>query len=112
MGDVLTSQHVNDLARWAFGPTATARHLPHEARTHRCEVHVGLSDPHLAMVVYAATWAEAFAKAGWPFPPVPNKTYIALGQSVLVTHGDAKEQVATATTNTMAARIAKALNQT
>lgn len=119
MGKVLTNEHVNDLARWAFGPTATARHLPHETRQCRCEVLVPLPNfsptPNLLKVHhahYGATWADVFAKAGWPFPDPPARTYIAIGQSIMVANGDVTEQIATASTITMATRIAKALNRT
>lgn len=115
MGSTLTNAHVTDLARWAFGPTATARHKPYEDRQFRCSICLPkdqFSGVYETRFFYGPTWADAFAKAGWPFPDAPRKTYIAIGQSIMVANGDATEQVATARTITMATRIAKALNRT
>jgi hypothetical protein len=108
MAAPLTLSQVNDLARWAFGPFALARHNQAVPRPLRCEIRIPTGE--VFQHHHGATWAEVFRKAGWEFPPLPRHTFIQVGQAIYRVQGEAREHVASASSVRYAQTIAACLN--
>lgn len=102
-GDDLTAQQASDLARYFLGPgwfAMTYANPTRDGDTHAI-VHRGESQR-----LTGHSWRDVFVQAGARWPKPPTTTFAAAGPRVM--HGD--RAVATASSNTMAKRIANALN--
>lgn len=94
-----TVAQANDLARYFLGPDWRAEHRIGVGRT-----HLGYTLTSPRQIIDADSWREVFRAAGVQLPLRPQ--YVAQGARVMM--GD--RAICTAVSNTLAKRIAAALN--